>query len=244
MPPDGERPDAGGAAVDAPARAATIVLIEDDDDIRDIVAEVLRTEGYTIFSAADGQDGLALVRQLGGQGVSLILLDFMMPILDGSQVLAVLKGDPELEVIPVIVVSAAARQKLATGFQGIAAWLSKPVEMQALLAAVRGVLGAVPGSLAPGRNSVVSVRFLARRVVDAQELQIAIERALFLDIERVGRNLTAAGAQEPAFTGLVGVGTSLVQAARARDLEAARLASVAFKTYLASAAKANRASEA
>jgi hypothetical protein len=141
------------------------------------------------------------------------------------------------------VVSAAARQKLPTGFHGIAAWLSKPVEMHALLAAVRGVLGTVPRRPSPGRNSEVSVRFLARRLVDAQELQIAIERGLFLDVERVGRNLTAAGAQEPAFEGLVGVGTGLVKAARAHDMEAARLASADFQRYLAAAAKANRSDQ-
>jgi CheY-like chemotaxis protein len=225
---------------DAPEHGATIVLIEDDDDIREIVAEVLRTEGYSVFTAAHGGEGLALCRQLGGKAVSLVLLDFMMPVLDGSQVLSVLKGDPELEAIPVIVVSAASRQKLATGFQGIAAWLSKPVEMQDLLAAVREVLGTVTRAWSPPRNSAVSIRFLARRLVDAQELQIAIERALFLDIERVGRNLSAAGAQEPAFEGLVGVGTSLVKAARAHDLEEARNASAELQAYLVSAARANR----
>ena len=220
-------------------QATTIVLIEDDEDIREVVAEVLRTEGYTIFSAADGGEGLALIRALGAKVVSLVLLDFMMPVLDGSQVLAVLKGDPALAPIPVIVVSAASRQPLATGFRGIAAWLAKPVEMHDLLGVVRDVLGTVPRTW-PGRNSAVSIRFLARRVVDAQELQIAIERALFLDIERVGRNLTAAGAQEPAFSGLVGVGTSLMRAGRARDLDAARVASGSFRDYLASAAQANR----
>jgi CheY-like chemotaxis protein len=224
----------------APERAATIVLIEDDEDIREIVGEVLRTEGYTIFSAADGRDGLELVRRLGAPVVSLVLLDFMMPVLDGSQVLAVMKGDPELESIPVLVVSAASRQKLATGFHGISAWLSKPIDMEDLLGAVRQVLGAAPRSGPPARPSAVSVRFLARRMVDAQELQIAIDRALFLDIERVGRNLSAAGAQEPAFEGLVAVGTRLVKAARTRDLDDARAASVVFKDYLASAAQANR----
>ena len=234
-----DRSSASLAVVDE-SESATIVLIEDDEDIREIVAEVLRAEGYAVFAAPDGGEGLELVRRLGGPRVSLILLDFMMPVLDGSQVLAVLKGDHTLESIPVIVVSAAARQAPASGFRGIAAWLSKPVDMQCLLTAVRGVLGTVVRRFAPSAHSAVSLRFLARRLVDVQELEIAIERTLFIDIERVARNLTAAGAQEPAFAGLVGLGTALLRAARAKDIDHARAAVGEIQTYVARAARANR----
>jgi two-component system phosphate regulon response regulator PhoB len=234
-----DRSSAGLAVVDE-VPSATVVLIEDDEDIREIVAEVLRAEGYAVFTARDGGEGLELVRRLGGPRVSLILLDFMMPVLDGSQVLSVLKGDAELESIPVVVVSAAARQAPASGFRGIAAWLSKPVDMHALLAAVRGVLGKVERRFAPTPHSAVSLRFLARRMVDVQELDIAIERTLFIDIERVARNLAAAGAQEPAFAGLVELGTSLLRAARDKDIDRARLAVMDIQTYVARAARANR----
>jgi DNA-binding response OmpR family regulator len=234
-----DRSSASLAVVDE-AESATIVLIEDDEDIRDIVAEVLRAEGYAVFAARDGSEGLELVRRLGGTRVSLILLDFMMPVLDGSQVLAVLKGDHALESIPVVVVSAAARQAPATGFRGIAAWLSKPVDMQSLLAVVRGVLGTVVRRFASHGRGPLSLRFLARRLVDMQELEIAIERTLFIDLERIARNLTAAGAEEPAFAGLVGLGQVLLRAARAKDIDRARAAVAEIQTYVARAARANR----
>jgi CheY-like chemotaxis protein len=225
--------------IDGDFSGATIVLIEDDEDIRDIVAEVLRTEGYNVFVAADGGEGIELVRRLGS-AAQLILLDYMMPVLDGSQVLAVLKGDPALCSIPVVVVSAAARTALPIGFVGIEAWLSKPVEMQRLLEAVRQVLGRVTRPWTQENDTLVSIRFLARRLVDLHELGLATDRGMFSDMERVARNLTAAGAQEPAFGGLVELGRALARASRAHDLPSAREVLAEIRTYLAAAAQSNR----
>jgi CheY-like chemotaxis protein len=219
--------------------AATIVLIEDDEDIREIMAEVLRSEGYNVFVAADGGEGIDVVRRLGS-AVQLILLDYMMPVLDGSQVLAVLKGDPVLGSIPIVVVSAAARTAIPIGFVGIEAWLSKPVEMQRLLQVVGQVVGQGSRSCTRAKSSLVSIRFLARRLVDVQELELATDRGMFPDMDRVGRNLMAAGAGELAFVGLADLGRALVKASRAADLPAARDVLAEIRTYLAAAAQANR----
>jgi CheY-like chemotaxis protein len=222
-----------------PAPAATIALVEDDEAIRDIVGEVLRGDGYTVFTAADGVQGLTLLRTLG-TSVSLVLLDYMMPGLDGSQVLAVLKGDPMLAPIPVIVVSAAARQAPATGFAGIAGWLSKPVEMPRLLEAVRGVIGQVERGWLHQVENRAEMKFLARRVVDVQELELAVDKELYRDVERVARNLGAAAGQAPVYEPLRLMTTKLTRAARAGDAAAVRAAAREVQDFVAEAARAAR----
>ena len=164
----------------------------------------------------------------------------MMPGLDGSQVLAVLKGDPMLAPIPVIIVSAAARQAPPTGFAGIAAWLSKPVEMPRLLDVVRGVIGQVERRWLHEIESRAAVKFLARRLVDAQELELAVEKGLYADVVRVARNLGAAGAQSPAYEPLRAIAASLMTAGRASDAAAVRAAAIDVQTFLAEAARRAR----
>jgi CheY-like chemotaxis protein len=192
-----------------------------------------------VFTAEDGGQGLTLLRALAAR-VSLVLLDFMMPVLDGSQVLAVLKSEPPLAAIPVIMVSAAARQAPATGFAGIADWLSKPVEMPRLLAAVRAVLGQVERRWLCEAENRAAVKFLARRMIDAQELELAVEKELYPDVERVGRNLGAAAAQSATYKPLDALAARLVSAARAQDRTRVGGAALAVQKFLAQAALAAR----
>lgn len=109
----------------------TILIVENDHDTRVSLRQVLEAEGHFVFSAADGINGLALLRRI--KPPSLILLDLMMPMMDGEEFLQALDLDPELHLIPVIVVSAfpeMAKSTLARAF------LQKPVDLQALLTAV------------------------------------------------------------------------------------------------------------
>lgn len=82
-----------------------ILIVDDDDDIRELLAEYFEEEGYRVTTARDGLDALTQLRA-GGAPPRLILLDLMMPGMNGFQFLAEFRGDPTLPRIPVVVVSA------------------------------------------------------------------------------------------------------------------------------------------
>ena len=88
----------------------TVLIIEDEFEVRKFASRVLELEGYRVLQIEDGDEGLRLVRR---GGISLVLLDLRLPGDDGWAVLEQLKKEPELSSIPVIVftVSAVKRQR-------------------------------------------------------------------------------------------------------------------------------------
>src|SRR4051812_20238688 len=100
-----------------------ILLIEDDADIRDTLKEILEYEGYDVRSAKNGQEGIDYLRQFPAP--ALILLDFMMPIMNGWQFRAIQKEDPEFSKIPVIVLSADNAAYRKAGEIGVQGFLRK-----------------------------------------------------------------------------------------------------------------------
>jgi CheY-like chemotaxis protein len=81
----------------------TVLVVEDEPDIREAVVEVLAEAGYDAVGATDGRDGL---EKLHACHPALVLLDLMMPGMDGWAFRAAQRGDPEVSRIPVIIVSA------------------------------------------------------------------------------------------------------------------------------------------
>ncbi len=79
-----------------------ILVIEDDKFLMKIINKKLSSENYDVIEALDGKQGLDIVKN---QKIDLILLDLILPEMDGFEVLANLKSDPELSRIPVIVIS-------------------------------------------------------------------------------------------------------------------------------------------
>lgn len=79
-----------------------VCIVDDDDSIRDIYTTKFRREGFAVVSAKDGEEALQIIRQ---ERPDVILLDIQMPVLDGIGVLKVLKGDPGLAKIPIVVLS-------------------------------------------------------------------------------------------------------------------------------------------
>jgi CheY-like chemotaxis protein len=114
-----------------------ILIIDDDEDIRDIMAMILETQGHEVTTAGDGIAGLEQLR--AGGRPSLILLDMMMPRLDGEGFLEALRSDPATADIPVVIVTGhpAAREKAAE--LGTAGCLVKPVELVDLLRTINSV---------------------------------------------------------------------------------------------------------
>jgi CheY-like chemotaxis protein len=112
-----------------------VMLVEDDRAIRDMLRELLEDEGYRVKWAENGRDALARLRT--GGAPRLILLDLMMPVMDGWAFREAQRGDPALSHIPVIVLSADDTVADTATRMSVAAWLSKPFELGALLEAIQ-----------------------------------------------------------------------------------------------------------
>ena len=111
-----------------------VLIIEDDDEIREILAEMLVERGYSVVTARNGEEGLAAMRV--APPPCLVLLDLMMPVMDGWQLRKEMLADPVLAEIPVVVVSGAADVGESAALKA-ANVLTKPVKWPVLLASVR-----------------------------------------------------------------------------------------------------------
>src|SRR5215213_7431302 len=88
---------------------STILVVDDDHAIRDSLTELLEDEGYVVARAENGQEALEFLRSNGAP--CLILLDLMMPVMDGYEFMDRTQGDPQLADIPVVVITAASEQR-------------------------------------------------------------------------------------------------------------------------------------
>lgn len=117
----------------------TVLIIEDEADIRNFASRVLELEGYHVLQAEDGDEGLRLARE---NAFSLVLLDLRLPGRDGLAVLREMKSAAELSAIPVIVFSASAGVDIRahTLSMGAADYLIKPLSAADLKEAVARIL--------------------------------------------------------------------------------------------------------
>ena len=117
----------------------TILVIEDNSEIRENVTEILELAQYKVISAENGKDGVALAMQITPD---LVLCDIMMPVLDGYGVLHLFNKDPKLSSVPFIFVSAkASRDDFRKGMDlGADDYITKPYRMRELVARMRAVL--------------------------------------------------------------------------------------------------------
>jgi DNA-binding response OmpR family regulator len=81
---------------------AKILIVEDDRFLRELIARKLRNEGYEVLEAVDGEEGLKRIKE---EKPDLVLLDLILPGIDGFEVLAKAKEDPDTAQIPVIILS-------------------------------------------------------------------------------------------------------------------------------------------
>jgi CheY-like chemotaxis protein len=115
----------------------SILVVEDDQDIRESFKDFLEGEGYHVLLASNGKDALELLRSEKIYP-GLVLLDLMMPVMDGKTFLQELEKDPTLRKLPVVVCTAAA-EKLSFNIVGL---MKKPVDLDKVTETVVRYCGA------------------------------------------------------------------------------------------------------
>ncbi len=113
---------------------APLLIVEDDPDIREDLAEALRDEGYGVVTAANGHEGLELLSSM--EGCCLVLLDLMMPVMDGWEFRVRQLRDTALAGVPVIVITGASDIDLRVAQLDPASIIKKPFALDAILSMV------------------------------------------------------------------------------------------------------------
>lgn len=114
-------------------RPGPILVVDDYDDARGALRDVLEERGYTVIEAANGQEALTFLASRPDANVRLILLDLQMPVMDGWEFLKVLRSYVRLASIPVIVVSAHAPRFQPDADPGVVGCIHAPRDLDQLM---------------------------------------------------------------------------------------------------------------
>lgn len=114
-------------------KTVAVLVVEDDDDIRETLAEVLTEDGYTVETARNGAQALAA---LGTIEPKLILLDLNMPVMNGREFREAQKRDPALLRIPTVVLTAVDKLRQEVSELEVDGAIAKPIELSQLLSVV------------------------------------------------------------------------------------------------------------
>jgi hypothetical protein len=178
------------AALEASGTAGTVLVIDDDPEVRQLLVRMLGKEGFRVVEAAGGKEGLALAR---AEQPDVITLDVLMPGLDGWEVLAALKNDAALSGIPVVMLTITDERNL--GFSlGAAEYLTKPIE-RAQLSAVLARYRRTPGD-GGGRDVLVveddaATRAQLRRTLEKEGWSVREAEDGRVGLERVAAHSPA-----------------------------------------------------
>ena len=119
-----------------PLSPPTILVVEDEEPVQQLVAALLDGEGYHVLVASDGAQALALVH---ADRPDLIFTDLMMPVIDGVELCRRLRADERTRQVPIVVMTAAGRSQSEVAPAD--AYLAKPFDLDALLALVESYVG-------------------------------------------------------------------------------------------------------
>ena len=115
---------------------SSVLVVDDNEDIREVLAMILEEEGYRVSRAANGRAALEVVAR---EMPALILLDMKMPVMDGWEFAAELRRR-YAESAPIVVISAAEDARRRAAEIGAQAWLGKPFDLRQLVAIVGSLL--------------------------------------------------------------------------------------------------------
>lgn len=145
----------GSSATDEVRPVKKVLVVDADANIRAVLEYRLERENYSVCLAVDGLDAL---RQVAADSFDLIILDVLLPEIDGLTVLERIKGDPRTSEVPVIVLSALSGSRYSdrAALLGAERYIEKPVSLQILVGEIRDLLGD-GASTAPDRSSGIPV---------------------------------------------------------------------------------------
>jgi two-component system phosphate regulon response regulator PhoB len=131
-----------------------ILVVEDEEDILDLIAYHLQKEGYVALKATTGE---AALERLPAGRPDLVILDLMLPGMDGLEVCRRMKADPQTREIPIVMVTARGEEAdVVSGLEmGAADYLSKPFRPRELIARVRAVLRRGGGAVPDAKESIL-----------------------------------------------------------------------------------------
>ena len=120
-------------------KATQILVVDDEQDILELIRHTLNKEGYEVHVAANGQQAVEKAKKIKP---SLILMDVMMPVMDGMEACRQLKEDPETATLPIIFLTARSEEfaELAGFEAGADDYISKPIRSRVLLSRIRAIL--------------------------------------------------------------------------------------------------------
>lgn len=116
----------------------TVLVVDDEFGIAEVLEAILTDEGYRVVTAINGQQGLA---RLAEARPDIVLLDFMMPVLDGPGMLRTMKADPAYRDLPVVMMSSLGEVAVAEACSGYAAFLRKPFRVPMVVQMVASLIG-------------------------------------------------------------------------------------------------------
>jgi CheY-like chemotaxis protein len=125
----------------------SVLVVEDDDDIRNAIVDLLESEGYCTEAAENGKEALEKLYHIPKP--CLVLLDMMMPIMNGRQFLDEVMKDSKLAPLPILIVSAVAEKSNTAGSVG---FLKKPIDIDVVLNVVSQYCQ-LPDSISPSSTS-------------------------------------------------------------------------------------------
>jgi CheY-like chemotaxis protein len=118
----------------------TILIVDDEFGILEVLEFILRDAGFSVKSALNGQDALACLDE---STPDLVILDYMMPILDGTGVINAMRANPKYSSVPVILTSALHENTISKRCHGFQVFLRKPYKTEHLMAAVSRLLDSI-----------------------------------------------------------------------------------------------------
>lgn len=120
--------------------AKTILVVDDARSMRGLVAMTLKSAGYNVVEACDGQDA---VEKIGQQKVNMVLSDLNMPRMDGIALIRELKADPKYKFLPIVMLTTESEEeKKREGQQaGAKAWIVKPFKPETVVKVVQKIIG-------------------------------------------------------------------------------------------------------
>ena len=124
----------------------TILIVDDEWALAEVLSAILRDEGYRTLVAGNGREAETLLR---AESVDLVIVDFMMPIMDAPELIAWMKDQAALQSVPVIIMTSLPETSVRSRAEGFAAYLQKPFMIDDIAEAVARHLSSPPAGLRP-----------------------------------------------------------------------------------------------